>query len=125
MLAQPAVRTRAASGKTRARHGRPYKSGFPPRRTDRRRLRLQNGGDRAEPEVLLQRAGREQVHGTGDDAGPSRLVARTEPGAVVAVEVLVEQHEIAPVRILLELLDPSVDRPPALRVSEEDARQAS
>src|SRR5262245_15266977 len=101
MLAQPAVRTRAASRKTRARHGGPCKSGFPPRRTDGRRLRLQNGGDRAEPEVLLRRAGREQVHATGDDAGPSRLVARAEPGAVVAVEVLVEQHEIAPVRILL------------------------
>ena len=34
----------------------------------------------------------------GDEAGPSGLVAGAEPGAVVAVEVLVEQHEVLPVR---------------------------
>ena len=47
---------------------------------------------------------REQVHEPGDDAGPAGLVAGAEAGAVVAVEVLVEQQAVAPVRIVLELL---------------------
>ena len=49
----------------------------------------------------------------GHDAGPARLVAGAEPGAVVAVEILVEQDVVAPVRIVLELLGAAVDRPPA------------
>src|SRR6184192_2750339 len=38
----------------------------------------------------------------GDEAGPARLVARADAGAVVAVEVLVEQNHVAPVRVALE-----------------------
>ena len=74
-------------------------------------------------EHLLGRRRREQVHQARDDAGPSGLVAGAETGAVVAVEVLVEQEEIAPVRILLELPRAAVDGPPALAVLQEDARQ--
>ena len=37
-----------------------------------------------------------------DQAGPAGLVARAEAGAVVAVEVLVEEQQVAPVRVLLE-----------------------
>ena len=51
-------------------------------------------GDRgrlAECQHLLRRCRREQVHEPGDDAGPAGLVAGAEPGAVVAVEVLVER----------------------------------
>src|SRR5438046_6366097 len=51
---------------------------------------------------LLGRPGREQVHGERDDTGPAGLMARAETGAVVAVEVFVEQDEIAPVRVFLE-----------------------
>src|SRR5262245_7528480 len=97
MLAQPAARTRAASREPWARHGRPRKSGFPPRRTDGRRLRLDDAGDLAEFEVLLRCAGGEQLDGPRDDAGPAGLVARAEPRPVVAVEVLVEQDEVSPV----------------------------
>jgi hypothetical protein len=34
----------------------------------------------------------------GDEAGPARLVARAEPGAVVAVEVLVKEEVVHPRR---------------------------
>src|SRR5262245_12341197 len=98
MLAQPAVSIMAATKKARARQGRSPKSGRPPTRTDRRRLHLVGAGERAELKILLRRAGREEMHAARDDAGPAGLVARPEAGAVVAVEVLVEQHEVAPVR---------------------------
>src|SRR5207247_3396929 len=39
------------------------------------------------------------------------------------VEVLVEQEIVAPVRVLLKLPGPPVDRPPALAVPQEDAGQ--
>ena len=38
----------------------------------------------------------------GDQRGPARLMAGPEPLAGVAVKVLVEEHEIAPVRIVGE-----------------------
>jgi len=38
----------------------------------------------------------------GHQAGPPGLVGRTEPGSVVAVEVLVEQDEVTPVRVVLK-----------------------
>ena len=59
-----------------------------------------------------------------DDPGPAGLVARAEAGAVVAVEVFVEQDVVAPVRIVLELLGAAVHRPPAVLVAQEDAREA-
>ena len=53
--------------------------------------------------------------------GPAGLVARAEPGAVVAVEVLVEEDVVAPVGIGLELLRAAVDGSPAVLVAQEDA----
>jgi hypothetical protein len=47
-------------------------------------------------EEILGAGGREQVHEPRDDTRSSRLMARAEPGAVVPVEVLVEQNQIAP-----------------------------
>src|SRR5436309_9342780 len=59
------------------------------------------------PLAELQRAlgidGGEEMHDAGHDSGPARLVAGAEAGAVVAVEVLVEQDAVAPVRVLQEL----------------------
>ena len=46
----------------------------------------------------------------GHQAGPPGLVRGAEPGPVVAVEVLVEEDEVPPVRVLLEQPDPAVDR---------------
>ncbi len=65
----------------------------------------------------------EQVQQRSDQAGPSGLVAGAEAGAVVAVEVLVEQDQVAPVRIVLELGRAAVDRPPAVGIAQERARQ--
>src|SRR3954451_4390245 len=61
-----------------------------------------------------------ELDGHGDEAGPAGLVARAQPGAVVAVEVLVEEQVLAPLRVGLEPLRPAEDRPPALVVSQED-----
>ena len=52
---------------------------------------------------LVGGAGCEQVHGAGDDACPACLMARADARAVVAMEILVEQNEIAPMRVVLEL----------------------
>ena len=46
----------------------------------------------------------EQVHQPRDDPRPAGLVTGAEAGAVVAVEVLVEQDVVTPVRVVLELL---------------------
>src|SRR5262249_10287261 len=56
----------------------------------------------------------------GHEARPPRLMARADAGAVVAVEVLVEPDQVAPVRILLERAHPTVHRSPAIRASQED-----
>ena len=48
-----------------------------------------------------------------------------QPGAVVAVEVLVEQDMIAPVRIVLERRRAAVDRPVTIRVAQEDPFEAA
>ena len=53
----------------------------------------------------------------------SRLVARTEPGAVVAVELIVERDVIAPGRVFLKYLLASVDWPAAIFTFEGDARR--
>src|SRR5262245_31808352 len=58
-----------------------------------------------------------------DNAGPAGLVAGAEAGAVVAVEVLVEEDVVAPVRVVLELLGAAVDRPTAAGVAPEDRRE--
>jgi len=55
----------------------------------------------------------------GHQAGPPGLVGSTEPGAVVAVEVLVEQDEVAPVRVVLEHPGPAVDRAVPVTVAQE------
>src|SRR6267142_1545009 len=98
-----------------------------PPATGRGRLwrRLDDRRIRANLESLLGGGGREQVHGARDDAGPSGLMARPEPRAVVAVEVFIEQDEVAPVRVLLELAGAAVHRPPAIRVAQEDVGQAA
>src|SRR6058998_3382122 len=64
------------------------------------------------PELQLQVFGLdtpEHVKKDRDRTGPPRLVAGAEPRSVVAVEVLIEEDQIAPVRIGLELGGPSVN----------------
>src|SRR5689334_15351500 len=63
----------------------------------RREVRLLAPDERR---LVIERG--EQVHDAGDQAGPAGLVVRPQPGAVVAVEVLVEREVVAPVRIVLK-----------------------
>src|SRR6516162_9194486 len=67
---------------------------------------------------------RKQIENTSDNARPSRLMAGAQPGAVVAMEVLVEQDVILPVRIFLEFFRTSINRALAAGVAQEDARQS-
>src|SRR5215831_4717004 len=67
----------------------------------------------------------EKVHHAGDETSPACLVTGAQAGPVVAMEVLVEEHEIAPMRILLEFSGATVNRPPSLAVSQEDSCEPS
>ena len=53
------------------------------------------------------------------EPGPPRLVTGAKPRAVVTVEVLVEEDQIPPVRIVLELGGSSVHRPPSVGAPQE------
>ncbi len=64
-----------------------------------------------------------QLDQLGHVSGPAGLMAGPEPGAVVAVEVLVEEHVVAPVRIGLEFLRGAVDGAPSLPVAGEHPDQ--
>src|SRR5687768_4110529 len=54
-------------------------------------------------------------------SGPAGLVVRAETGAVVAVEIFVEQQQVAPVLVVLELLRAAVDRTRAVLAAGEQA----
>ena len=62
---------------------------------------------------------------TGDDTGPAGLVAGANAGAVVAMEVLVEQQVVASIGIALKLFGAAKDRAPAGFVTQKDPRQAT
>src|SRR4051812_19801771 len=59
----------------------------------------------------------------GDQGRPPRLVARPEPFAGVAVEVLVEQHQVTPVRVLLKYSVASVRRTTLSVLRQEESRE--
>src|SRR5262249_14768351 len=65
------------------------------------------------------------MHDSGDKAGPTGLMTGAEARAIVAVQIFVEQDEIAPVRVILEFPCPAIHRPPAIRVLEEDAGKSA
>ena len=65
---------------------------------------------------VLGRHAPEGIQKTRDEPGPARLVTGPEAGADVAVEVLVEEDQVAPVRVVLELRRAAVDRPATGRV---------
>jgi hypothetical protein len=90
-----------------------------------RRFCLDKGGFLAECEHLSRRGGRKHVHDSGDDVRPAGLMAGPQPRAVIAVEILVRQDEITPVRVLLKFSRPSVDGAPALVVPEKDSNHAA
>src|SRR5579883_953511 len=65
------------------------------------------------------------LHEFGEQAGPSGLVAGADAAAVVAVEVFVEQDQVAPVGIGLELVEVAEYRAPAVAVAQEQIVQAA
>src|SRR5262249_36239409 len=66
-----------------------------------------------------------RMHGPCNDSGPSGLMTRAQTGAVIAMEVLVEQDQVAPVRVLLELPALAVHRPPPILITQEDAGETA
>ena len=51
---------------------------------------------------------------------PACLVTRAQPGAIITVEVLVEQHQVSPVRITLEQLDVTRNRTSPICAAQEN-----
>src|SRR5262245_18383066 len=67
----------------------------------------------------------EFVQELGDETCPPGLMAGAETGSRVAVKILVEEHEIPPVRVVVEERVRARDRPPARGVGQEDPREAA
>ena len=63
----------------------------------------------------------EVVEEAGDDARPTGLMAGPEAGSIVSVEVFVEQDQVTPMRILLELRGAPVHGAAPVVVPEKDA----
>src|SRR5207248_3600648 len=61
----------------------------------------------------------------GDEAGPAGLMVGPKAGAVVAVEVFIEQNQIAPIGIALEDFGSPSDGPAARVVAQENADQTA
>src|SRR5574340_251185 len=59
----------------------------------------------------------------GHESGPTGLVAGADTGSVVSVKRFVEQDQIPPMRVLLELLGLPIDGTPAVLPAQERARQ--
>ncbi|MGB8464838.1 MAG: hypothetical protein WCE49_07835, partial [Terrimicrobiaceae bacterium] len=51
-------------------------------------------------------------------------MTRSDARAIVAVEIFVEEYEIAPVRIVLEQFDSSVERTVAVRSAPENGNES-
>src|SRR5258708_38862450 len=65
------------------------------------------------------------MHYIRDRTGLSGLMAGTDSGARIAVEVFVKQNQISPVRVGLEFLQVAEHGPPALFIAQESAGQAT
>ena len=82
-----------------------------PEATCRNAASLPPSGPALNPEAV-------ELDALGHQPGPAGLVAGAQPCAVVAVEVLVEEDVIPPMRIGLELLRAAVNGSPAVLVAE-------
>src|SRR5260370_29890444 len=65
------------------------------------------------------------INQLGYQGSPAGLMAGTEPAAGISVEIFVEQDEIAPVRIVLELLQVAEDRTASALITLEEPVQTS
>src|SRR6516225_11401240 len=61
---------------------------------------------------------------TCNDPSPPSLVAGADAGAVVAVEIFIEQQVVAPMGIALKLVGAAKDRAAACLVAQKDPCQA-
>ena len=52
--------------------------------------------------------------------GPAGLMAGADARTIIAVEILVERNQVAPVRIALKLLGIAEDRPSPILVARKD-----
>jgi hypothetical protein len=50
---------------------------------------------------------------------PSRLMASSNSRAIIAVEILIEQHQLAPVRVVLKLVSSPINRTISGGISQE------
>src|SRR5882672_2670940 len=76
--------------------------------------------------VLLAFAGLTTLlHQLGDDASPSSLVACADSRAGIPVEVLMEEHKVAPVWVGLKLLEIAEHWPTALLVLKKNIGHAT
>src|SRR6185436_4567248 len=60
----------------------------------------------------------------GDQPGPAGLVGRAEPRTRVAMKVFMERQIVAPIRIMLELVNGAVNRTLARFVADENRNQS-
>ena len=72
---------------------------------------------------LLTRSCSEQVHHPSDDSCPSGLVTGAEPRPVVAMEILIEREEVAPMGILLKLSGATINGSTPIAIPQEDVSQ--
>src|SRR5277367_2775692 len=68
---------------------------------------------------------RRDSHQVGNNAGPSGLVARAEPGAVFTMKIFVKENQIFPVGIVLKGINAAINRAFALVITEEDIGEAA
>ena len=83
-------------------------------------LYLGGSSDCVAVKELPARVGCKQMYRASDESSPFSLVARAEPGSVVAMEVRIEQNQIAPMRILLKLWSLPIYRPPTRGAAQKD-----
>src|SRR6516162_4049897 len=83
------------------------------------RFRFDDGGFLAKFEHLFGGDRRQPVHHAGDEARPAGLMTCSQAGSVITMEILVEQHKVAPMRVFLELSGLPINGAPALGVLEE------
>src|SRR5262249_9254252 len=62
----------------------------------------------------------EELNQFCNGTGPASLMTRSQPSAVVAVEIFVKQNVIFPIRIGLEFLGTPIDRPSPRVISQKD-----
>jgi L-rhamnose isomerase len=60
----------------------------------------------------------------GDQAGPAGLMVGPQTRAVIAVEILVEQDIVAPVRVGLKFIYSAINRAASFAVLQKNASQA-